>query len=138
MSRGTQATNSCRPAINDSVDARSGVWTELPIHENLAPIGRPTPYSERDRASQSSLIQWVNGSHKPSPCAIRIDQFGEIISCSLAVGPGGAVLARGPYGEHAEALVVVEVEPRPPIGRGTEFARALEARDYRGPRGPWP
>jgi len=57
----------------------------------------------------------------------------KVIGCSLAVGPGGVVLARGPYGEHAEALVVVEVEPRPPIGRGTRIADALESRGYRGP-----
>ena len=57
----------------------------------------------------------------------------KVIGCSLAVGPGGEVLARGPYGEHAEALVAVEVEPRPPIGRGTRFAEALEVRGYRGP-----
>jgi predicted amidohydrolase len=56
-----------------------------------------------------------------------------LIGCSLAVGPSGAVLARGPYGEHAEALVVVDVEPRPPIGRGTRIADALESRGYRGP-----
>jgi predicted amidohydrolase len=57
----------------------------------------------------------------------------ECIGCSLAVGPGGAVLARGPYGASAEALVVAEVEPRPAIGRGTGIAPALEARGYRGP-----
>jgi predicted amidohydrolase len=55
------------------------------------------------------------------------------IGSSLAVGPGGAVLARGPYGAGAEAVVVVEVEPRPAIGRGTGIAPALEARGYRGP-----
>lgn len=32
------------------------------------------------------------------------------IGCSLAVGPGGKVLAQGPYGETAEALLVVAVE----------------------------
>jgi predicted amidohydrolase len=53
------------------------------------------------------------------------------IGCSLAVGPGGEVLAEGPYG--AEALVHVEVAPRDPIARGTGFAAALEARGYRGP-----
>lgn len=31
------------------------------------------------------------------------------IGCSLAVGPDGEVLARGPYGEIAEALVAVEI-----------------------------
>jgi predicted amidohydrolase len=34
------------------------------------------------------------------------------IGCSLAVGPGGRILAQGPYGEDAEALVPVEVELR--------------------------
>jgi predicted amidohydrolase len=31
------------------------------------------------------------------------------VGCSLAVGPGGKVLARGPYGEAAESLIVVEL-----------------------------
>lgn len=31
------------------------------------------------------------------------------IGCSLAVGPGGRVLAQGPYGESAESLIVVDV-----------------------------
>jgi hypothetical protein len=33
------------------------------------------------------------------------------IGCSLAVGPGGRVLAQGPYGEAAEAMIPVEIEP---------------------------
>ena len=53
------------------------------------------------------------------------------IGCSLAVGPGGKILAEGTYG--TEAVVCVEVEPRAPIARGTGFATALEARGYRGP-----
>lgn len=57
----------------------------------------------------------------------------KVIGCSLAVGPGGAVLARGPYGEDAATLVVVEVMPRPPIGRGTRIAESLHSRGYRGP-----
>src|SRR5262245_15739038 len=55
------------------------------------------------------------------------------IGCSLAVGPSGEILAEGPYGETAEAVVCVEVRPRRPIARGTGFAAALEARGYRGP-----
>jgi predicted amidohydrolase len=50
------------------------------------------------------------------------------IGCSLAVGPGGDVLARGPYGEDAEALVTVDVAVRRPIGIGTGFAEALRRR----------
>lgn len=53
------------------------------------------------------------------------------IGCSLAVGPGGAVLAEGGY--EVEEVVKVDVSPHPPIARGTGFAAALEARGYRGP-----
>jgi predicted amidohydrolase len=55
------------------------------------------------------------------------------IGCSLAMGPGGVVLAQGPYGEQAEGLVVVQVNSKPPIGRGSEIAEQLAARGYRGP-----
>jgi predicted amidohydrolase len=54
------------------------------------------------------------------------------IGCSLAVGPRG-VLAKGPYGETAEAVTVVEVEARPSVGRGTQVAEALRGRGYVGP-----
>jgi hypothetical protein len=43
------------------------------------------------------------------------------------------VLARGPYGAAAEAVVPVEVTPHPPVARGTAFAGVLAARGYRGP-----
>lgn len=55
------------------------------------------------------------------------------IGCSLAVGPGGKILAQGPYGEQAEELIVVEVEPREPLARGTEIAAALAEKGYDGP-----
>ena len=54
------------------------------------------------------------------------------IGTSLAVGPGGEVLAWGPYGVDAEALVV-DVELRPPVGAGTDVAPALRRRGYDGP-----
>ena len=50
------------------------------------------------------------------------------VGCSLAVGPGGVILARGPYGENAESLVPVDVELCPPIARGTGFADELRRR----------
>ncbi len=55
------------------------------------------------------------------------------IGCSLAVGPGGAILAQGPYGEEADALIEVEVRPRLPVARGTDFAAVLQTRGYQGP-----
>ena len=57
----------------------------------------------------------------------------KVIGCSLAMGAGGRVLAEGPYGADAEALVVVGVEPLPPIARGTQIADALQQRGYTGP-----
>jgi predicted amidohydrolase len=71
-----------------------------------------------------SNVGWMTGG----PWAGR-----KCIGCSLAVGPGGVVLARGPYGEAAEAVVCVEVEPRSSIARGTRVAEALRARGYAGP-----
>lgn len=35
----------------------------------------------------------------------------KVIGCSLAIGPGGKVLAEGPYGVNAEAVLCVEVRP---------------------------
>ena len=55
------------------------------------------------------------------------------IGCSLAMGPGAAILAEGPYGEQAEAFVRAEIRPQPPIARGAELAAALKARGYEGP-----
>ena len=57
----------------------------------------------------------------------------KVIGCSLAVGPGGRVLAKGPYGEVAAALIPVEGALRPQIGKGTGIATALEQREYQGP-----
>lgn len=55
------------------------------------------------------------------------------IGCSLAVGPGGEILARGPYGENAEALIPITVEIKPPAARGTAIAGMLNQRGYTGP-----
>jgi predicted amidohydrolase len=57
----------------------------------------------------------------------------KVIGCSLAVGPGGTILAEGPYGHNAEALVIADLDPRPPIARGTLVPEALRARGYEGP-----
>jgi len=48
------------------------------------------------------------------------------IGNSMAVGPGGQVLAMGPYGVDAESLTVVEVSKSAPVARVTGFADALE------------
>jgi len=52
------------------------------------------------------------------------------IGCSLAVGPGGKILAQGPFGEDAEELIVVDIAPKGPIAKGTDIAGALKERGY--------
>jgi predicted amidohydrolase len=55
------------------------------------------------------------------------------IGCSLATNNRGEILAAGPFGESAEELIVINVEPRPLRARGTQIAGDLAARGYAGP-----
>lgn len=52
------------------------------------------------------------------------------IGCSLAVGPGGKILAQGSYGEDAEELIVVEITSVTPSTKGTDIAGMLKERGY--------
>ena len=70
-----------------------------------------------------SCVGWIKGG----PWAGR-----KLIGCSLAIGPGGAILAQGPYGESADALLTVDVAMQPPLARGTRFADVLRERGYVG------
>jgi predicted amidohydrolase len=71
-----------------------------------------------------SNVGWITGGPwKGRKCIGR----------SLAVGPGGDIVAQGPYGENADALIEVSVRPRPPVGRGTGIAATLQSRGYHGP-----
>jgi predicted amidohydrolase len=55
------------------------------------------------------------------------------IGCSIATNGRGDVVVQGPYGESAEALLVVDAEPRPIHVSGTQIADDLAARGYVGP-----
>ena len=66
-----------------------------------------------------SSVGWIDGG----PWAGR-----KCIGCSLAMGPGGTILAQGPYGESAEALVIVPVEIIPQTATGTDIADLLRDR----------
>jgi predicted amidohydrolase len=48
------------------------------------------------------------------------------IGNSLAVGPGGSVLAIGSFGEFAQELITVDVEPIGLLERGTEISARLK------------
>jgi hypothetical protein len=51
----------------------------------------------------------------------------------MATDRRGEILTEGPYGESAEALIVVDVELRQPLVTGTKIADDLAARGYNGP-----
>jgi predicted amidohydrolase len=141
---GTFGLNICADNFSDSlaishVLARMGAqvilspsaWAVDADHDNVRqPYGKLwlDSYSELARLYDVTVVGvsnvgWLTGGPwKGRKC----------IGCSLVVGPEG-VLALGPYGESAEAVTVVEIEPRPPIARGTRVAEALRARGYQGP-----
>jgi predicted amidohydrolase len=107
-------------------------WAVVPEHDEAAePYGDDwlPSFGELGRLYDVTVVGVSNvGLMTGGPWAGR-----PCIGKSLAVGPGGEVLATGPYGVDAEALVVVEVDPRPPVGAGTGVADALRARGYDGP-----
>ena len=107
-------------------------WAVPADHDN-----EQEPYGDLWRTAYSSLaklyditivgvssVGWIDGG----PWAGR-----KCIGCSLAMGPGGTILAQGPYGESAEALVIVPVEIIPQTATGTDIAGLLKDRGYGGP-----
>jgi predicted amidohydrolase len=107
-------------------------WAVKAEHDN-----RRDPYGSLWKESYSTLaklydltivgvsnVGWINaGTWKGRKC----------IGCSLAVGPQGQVLAEGPYGETAECLMTVPIEPLQRRVRGTEIAQMLKSKGYEGP-----
>lgn len=72
----------------------------------------------------ASCVGWLTGGPwKGRKC----------IGNSIAVGPGGQLLAMGPYGVDAESLTVVEVSESAPTARSTGSADVLEERGYVDP-----
>jgi predicted amidohydrolase len=71
-----------------------------------------------------SNVGWITGG----PWVGR-----KCIGCSLAVGTGGGILAKGPYGVNAQQLVVVDVELKPRAVTGTDIAPMLREKGYNGP-----
>jgi len=142
---GTLGVNICADNFADSlaiahVLARMGAqvllspsaWAVDADHDNAA-----TPYGDLWRKAYQEIARlydlYVIGVSNVGWLTAGPWKGRKVIGCSLAVGPGGKILAEGPYGEEAEALVMVEVDPRPPIAKGTLVAEALRARGYHGP-----
>jgi predicted amidohydrolase len=107
-------------------------WAVNADHDNVL-----EPYGERWRQAFCEL-----GRLYDLP-AIAVSNVGWItdgpwkgrkaIGCSLATNRRGEILAEGPYGEKAEALIVVDVSMREPKVSGTKIADDLAVRGYLGP-----
>lgn len=143
--RGTLGVNICADNFSDSlavghVLARMGAqvifspsaWAVDADHDNA-----DEPYGDLWRTSYRELCRlydlYVVGVSSVGWLTDGPWKGRKVIGCSLAMAPGGKTLAEGPYGDAAEALVVVEIDPRPPIARGTLVAESLRSRGYHGP-----
>src|SRR4029077_889652 len=111
-------------------------WAVVAGHDNMKHDNTGERYGKRWRDSYTELARLydvtVIGVSNVGPIAAGPWAGRKCIGCSLAVGPGGVILAEGPYGENAETVMCVEVQPQPPVARGTDFAGALQSRGYRG------
>lgn len=107
-------------------------WAVAPEHdEQTDPYGDDwiPSYTELARLYDTTVLGVSNvGAITAGPWSGR-----PCIGKSLAVGPGGTILAQGPYGVDAATLVVVDVEPQQPVAAGSAIADALHDRGYDGP-----
>lgn len=138
------ADNFCSSLAIAHVLARMGAqlilspsaWAVVADHDNTNHDNTGERYGKRWRDAYTELAKLydvtVIGVSNVGPISAGPWAGRKCIGCSLAVGPGGEVLAELPYGEYADAVGVIDVQPRPPIARGTDFAPALVARGYRG------
>jgi len=106
-------------------------WAVRPGHDNAA-----TPYGDLWIQAYRSLAELYEMP------VIGVSNVGWIeggpwngwkcIGCSLAVGSDGGVIAQGPYGDGAEALILVEVTIVNRPEKGTALTKRLAARGYKG------
>jgi len=57
----------------------------------------------------------------------------KVIGCSLAVGPDGGILAKGPYGHDAQALVTLKLRAWSRDVKGEGYGPYLKRKGYEGP-----
>lgn len=107
-------------------------WAVRPEHDNAR-----TPYGDLWLRAYRSLAElyampvvgvsnvgWMKGG--------AWDGW-KCIGCSLAVGADGSLLAQGPYGDQAEALIPVEITIMDRPEKGTVLTKKLAAKGYQGP-----
>jgi len=107
-------------------------WAVKADHDN-----RKEPYGEEWRKSYRQLCKLygitVVGVSNVGWLTAGPWKGRKAIGCSLAIGPEGEILAQGPYGSDAEALITVTLQARSRDVKGTDYSRYLKERGYTGP-----
>ena len=86
-------------------------WAVPAGHDNAAePYGKVWRDCYVPVAKEQGV--WVVGVSNVGPITAGPWAGRKCIGCSMVVGPGGEEVLQGPYGEDAEAVLFVDIEPR--------------------------
>jgi predicted amidohydrolase len=95
-------------------------WAVPADHDNVK-----TPYGQEWRDCYTPVARehglWVVGVSNVGPITSGPWAGRRCIGCSLVVGPGGREVLQAPYGEDAEALLLVDVAPHARNVRGSSW-----------------
>jgi predicted amidohydrolase len=97
-----------------------GAWAVPADHDNVK-----TPYGQEWRDCYIPVAReygmWIVGVSNVGPIIAGPWQSQRCIGCSLVIGPDGREVLQGPYGEEAEAVLYVDIEPRHRSVRGSTW-----------------
>lgn len=96
-------------------------WAVKPDHDNTK-----TPYGDIWRQAyipvSTEFSVWIAGCSNVGPITEGPWKNWKAIGCSLVIDPEGKEIIQGPYGEHAEAILYVDITPVMRPARGTEWS----------------
>ena len=97
-----------------------GAWAVPADHDNAK-----TPYGQVWRDCYVPVARehglWVVGVSNVGPITAGPWAGRRCIGCSLVIAPGGREVLQGPYGEEAETVLYVDVEPHVRAVRGSSW-----------------
>jgi len=97
-------------------------WAVRADHDNARePYGQIWRDSYQPVARDFSI--WIAGVSNVGPITGGPWEGRKCIGCSLAVDARGEIVAQGPYGETAETMIMLDIEPVPRPARGDGWGR---------------
>lgn len=95
-------------------------WAVPADHDNAK-----TPYGQEWRDCYVPVAReydlWVVGVSNVGPITAGPWEGRRCIGCSLVIGPGGREVLQGPYGEEAESVLLLDIEPHERRFRGSSW-----------------